>query len=148
MKKLNLILAIALLIAPVSGFAATGTASFSGTVVSTCILTAGTPGVIAPNADYTSMSSTNTGGSVSTVTAISNGTIFKVSTDAPTGVSADTLSSSYALSGATTSASVSGSTQTLLNAGNTAVSVNMSAIKTSGNFAAGAYVGLVTVRCE
>ena len=72
MKKLNLILAIALLIAPVSGFAATGTASFSGTVVSTCILTAGTAGVIAPNADYTSMSSTNTGGSVSTVTAISN----------------------------------------------------------------------------
>ena len=141
MKKLNLILAIALLIAPVSGFAATGTASFSGTVVSTCFLTAGTPGVIALNADYTSMSSTNTGGSVSTV-------IFKVSTDAPTGVSADTLSSSYALSGATTSASVSGSTQTLLNAGNTAVSVNMSAIKTSGNFAAGAYIGLVTVRCE
>ena len=148
MFKFVSILTVSLMFAPLNGFAATGTASFAGTITSTCILTSGTPGVIAPNADYTGLSSTNAGGSVSTVTALSTGAAFKVSTDAPTGVTADTLTSSYSLSGSTTSGSVSGSTLTTLNPGSTAVAVNMSAVKTSGHFAAGAYTGLVTVRCE
>lgn len=148
MKKLFAITIVGMMVAPISSFAATGTAAFTGTIASTCILTAGTPGVIAPNADYTNLSSTNAGGSVSTVTALATGAVFKVSTDAPTGVTADTLTSSYSLSGSTTSGSVSGSTLTTLNPGSTAVAVNMSAVKTSGHFNAGAYTGLVTVRCE
>lgn len=148
MFKIKSILTLCLVLAPVNAFAATGTATFNGIVASTCILTAGATGVITPNADYSSLSSTNSGGSASVVTALSTGITFKVSTDAPTGVAGDTLTSSYSLSGSTTSGSVSGATPTPLNAGSTAVAVNMSAVKTSGYFNAGAYTGLVTVRCE
>ena len=148
MKKFNFALAALLLLAPAGAHAATGTANFSGTIAAICILTSGAAGVITPNSTYTTLSSTNTGGFASTLTAISTGTAFTVATDAPTGITADTLSSSYSLSGSTSASNVSGSTQTTLNAGTTAVSVNMVAAKTSGNFASGNYAATVTVRCE
>ena len=62
MKKIIAITIASMMAAPISSFAATGSASFAGTVDSTCVITAGNPGRITPNADYSNLSSANAGG--------------------------------------------------------------------------------------
>jgi hypothetical protein len=148
MKKLFAAAFIGTMLAPISSFAATGTASFTGTVDSTCVITAGTPGRIAPNSDYTNLASTNPGGYPSQVTALATGNIYRLSTDAPAGISADTSSSSYSLTGATNQVTTDGTSSTSLASGLTNVAVDMSATRSGNVFTAGNYNGVVTVRCE
>ncbi len=148
MKKLLAIAIASMVVAPVGGFAATGSASFAGSVDSTCVITAGNPGRIAPNADYSNLSSINAGGYASQVTALATGNTFSISTDAPAGITADVSSSSYSLSGATNRGTTDGTSASPLSSGLTNVSVDMSATRTSGVFTSGSYNGVVTVRCE
>ena len=148
MKKLLSTIMLAMIVAPISSQAATGIASFSGLVVSTCVITAGQPGRISPSADYSNIGSTNPGGYASQVTALATGNIFRISTDAPAGITADISSSSYSLSGATTQSSVDGTVQSPLASGLTNVAVDMSATRSSGVFTSGSYNSVVTVRCE
>jgi hypothetical protein len=136
-----------------TGFAATAPALFSGTVLSTCVLTVGTPGILTPNASYSKLSSDNAGGSESTVSALATGTGFKVSAIAPSAfttgpTAADTFVSKYSLSGANTASNVAGATTTTLTPGTSLVSVGLEADKSTGTFGAGAYTAAVTVRCE
>jgi hypothetical protein len=148
MKKLFATAIIGMMIAPISGFAATGTASFTGTVDSTCIITAGQAGKFTPSADYKSISSTNPGGYASQVSALATGSAFSISTDAPQGITANVLSSSYSLSGATTRGSTDGTSTSPLASGETFVAIDMTATRDASVFTAGTYNGVVTVRCE
>lgn len=136
-----------------AAIASTQSAVFSGTVLSTCSLTAGTPGVITSNAGSTTLSSNNSGGSGSTVTAVATGASFNVTAEVPStftvGSSTNvTFAATYDLTGATSATGVSGAVQTLLGVGTTTVDVDLTATKSSGVFAAGAYSASVTVRCE
>ena len=157
MKKLLALAATLLLLSPAQAFAATTGALFSGAVLSTCVLVAGTTGIIAPNADFTGLSSHNGGGQASLVNALATGSSFHITTEAPAtftlapaGANTNTtFSSSYALSGSTTASEVDGATSTTLNIGNSTVTVNMAAVKSSGVFPASpTYTAVVTVRCE
>jgi hypothetical protein len=154
MKKISLVLAVAAL----SGFAgvanaATANAVFGGAVANSCTLTAGTAGVMAPNLESDVLSSTETGGSASTVTALATARGFKVSAIAPTaftsGDSTDaTFAASYSISGPTTATDVAGATETTILRGSHTVAVNLTATKSSGPFANGTYAATVVVRCE
>ena len=156
MKKLHAVAAALFLLAPVHSFAATTGAVFTGAVLSTCSLVAGTPGIVAPSADYTAMSSHNAGGQSSAVSATATASIYRITTQAPSGFSVGpgdantntSFTSSYALSGSTNAVEVDGATSTALNTGISAVTVNMAATKSSGVFSVGAYTATVTVRCE
>jgi hypothetical protein len=138
------------------GRAATANVPFTGTVLSVCALTVGTPGVMAPNANYTQLNSQNAGGSSGSVTAVTTGTGFSVTTEAPsnftlspTGGGANvTFTSSYSATGVTTVSLTAGTTVTPLNIGITDVSVHLSATKSTGSFPAGAYAAEVVIRCE
>lgn len=134
-------------------YAATGIVPFEGLITNACVLTVGTPGVLAPNSNFTSLSSANSGGVAGTMAVLTTGAGFKVSLDDvsafTTGNSTNVaFSSTYSGTGATTIGSTSGSTQTAINTGLTNLSVGLSATKTSGSFGAGAYTAAVTVRCE
>jgi len=151
MRLVSCLLAAGLL----SGGASAGDmpATFAGLVLSTCVLTAGTAGVLTNNSSFNDLASTNAGGARSTVVALTTGTGFKISALAPssfvTGDSTSvTFSADYNLNGVTTASGVAGATQTTLNLGTTTVSVGLDAQKSSGNFSAGAYSAIVTVRCE
>lgn len=141
-------------IAPVN--AATGNVPFTGIVTTTCVLTVGAPGVIAPSADYTTLSSTAAGGLAGTVAALATGGAFKVSAVAPTSFTVapagggDNVSfaATYAGAGSTNIGATPGTNQTTLNAGVTNLSVNLAATKSNGVFAGGAYAAEVIVRCE
>lgn len=157
MKNFRVVLAAAFLLSPTGAFAATSSAPFSGAVLSTCILGAGSAGLISPNADYTGMSSQNGGGAPSYVIALATGIGYEVTTVAPSAFTAapagaetnTTYSSSYALSGATTASEVDGAVPTELSVGSSTVTVNMAATKSSGIFPASpTYTAIVTVRCE
>ena len=144
---------MALMSSTPSTLAATAPALFSGTVATTCVLTVGTPGIIAANAGFTKLSSDNAGGSESTVSALSTGVGLKVSAIAPSAfttgpATADTFVAKYSLTGATSASSVAGATQTTLTAGVTGISVGLEADKSTGTFGAGVYTAAVTVRCE
>jgi hypothetical protein len=148
MNKLIATAIVGMMVAPISGFAGTGSASFTGSVDSTCIITAGQAGRFVPSADYKSISSTNPGGYASQVSALATGNSFSISTDAPQGISANLLSSSYSLSGATTRGTTDGTSTSPLASGETFVAVNMTATRDNGVFTSGTYNGVVTVRCE
>jgi hypothetical protein len=150
-------LAVSTLISAVSqGLAATANVPFSGTILSICALTVGTPGIIAPNANYTQLSSQNAGGSSGSVAAVTTGTGFSVTTEAPSSFTLSptgggtnvTFTSSYSATGVTTVSLSAGATVTPLNVGITNVAVHLSATKSSGSFPAGAYAAEVLVRCE
>jgi hypothetical protein len=148
---------VAFLFAPALAHAATTGALFSGSILSTCILVAGTPGIITANADYTGMSSHNGGGLASTVVATATGSSFDITTEAPAAFTlapagantGTTFSSTYALSGATTAVEADGATPRGLNIGISTITVNMAATKSADAFPASpTYTATVTVRCE
>jgi hypothetical protein len=149
-------LCLGLILSPTKSSAATANVPFTGAVLSVCVLTVGTPGVIAPNSSYTQLSSKNAGGSAGTVTALATGTGFAITTEAPSsftsapagGGTNAAFASSYSGSGATTISSTDGATQTSLNAGTTNLDVHLTATKSSGTFPAGSYSAEVLVRCE
>lgn len=148
--------ALSIVVAAQSANAADATVPFTGTVLSTCLLTVGTPGVLAASGDYTTLASTNAGGVSGSVTALATGGNFKISAIAPTAFTAapvgggDNVSfaTQYSGTGATSIGSTPGTTQTTLSQGATVVSVDLNAAKSSGAFAGGAYAATVTVRCE
>lgn len=155
MKKLIALAAFLLAAAPAQ--AATTGATFLGSILSTCVLVAGTPGIITANADYTGMSSHNGGGQASTVVATATGSSFAITTEAPSAFTlapagantGTTFSSSYLLSGATTAVEANGATSRGLNIGLTTVTVHMAAAKSADAFPASpTYSAIVTVRCE
>jgi|GEM_PF-675990 len=135
--------------------AVNATVQFSATLLGACVLVA-TNGTLAPSADYTTLDSTLTGGLAGLVTATATSGTFKFSlvapssfTSAPTGGNTNlTFATTYSGTGATTIGSTSGATQTSLNFGITALSVNLSATKSTGVFPAGSYQADVTAQCQ
>ncbi|MCB1506994.1 MAG: hypothetical protein KDJ47_18670 [Hyphomicrobiaceae bacterium] len=136
--------------------AATTSVPFTSTVLSTCVLTVGTPGVLAPNSDYTVLDSQEAGGTSSIVTVTSTGASYSVSTDAPSSFNVAptggndnlTFEASYQGTGATTIGSTLGTVSTLLGLGLTTVTLDLKATKSTGVFPQGAYTTEVVVRCE
>ena len=136
--------------------AAQATVPFTGVVTSTCVLTVGTPGVMAASTDFTTLSSTNAGGVPGSVAALSTGTTFKVSAIAPGSFTASpagggdavTFNALYRGTGATSIGSTPGATATTLNTGLTNLQVDLSALRSSGTYPGGAYAAEVIVRCE
>jgi hypothetical protein len=156
-SKLTITLAVAIAACAVApAQAATGTVPFTGIVTTTCVLTVGLPGVMAPTADYGTLSSSASGGIAGTVQALATGGNFKVSAVAPTsftlappgGGDNVNFAASYSAAGSTTIGTTPGANQTALNAGLTNLSVNLAATKSAGVFAGGAYAAEVIVRCE
>lgn len=149
-------LALATVFAAQPALAQLANVPFTGAVTSTCILTVATPGILAPDAGFTSLASTNPGGLAGNVSVLSTGGAFSVSADAPTAFTSapaggDTgvdFFARYQGSGATTIGDTAGTTPTPVNAGLTLLSVNLLAEKSSGTFPAGAYLTEVVVRCE
>lgn len=135
---------------------ATSNIPFTGAVLSVCALTVGLPGIIAPNATYTQLSSDNSGGQNGTISVLTTGTGFSITTEAPSnftlaptgGNSNVTFASTYSATGVTTISLAAGTTITPLNLGLTTATVHLSATKSSGSFPAGAYSTEVLVRCE
>ncbi|MGQ0671515.1 MAG: hypothetical protein ACT4N2_01355 [Hyphomicrobium sp.] len=136
--------------------AATTNLPFAGLVTAACVLTVGTPGVMAPDASYSNMSSDAGSGVAGTVAVLNTGGTYQVSaiapsafTLAPTGGGDNVnFTTTYEASGATNIGTTPGSTTTAVNAGLTNLTVDLSATKSSGTFAAGAYAAEVVVRCE
>jgi hypothetical protein len=129
---------------------------FNGTVVASCVLTVGTPGILAVNSDSTILGSQQSGGLAGSANALTTGTGYSVSVSSPASFTlgpADasdnvTFSSSYQGSGATNFSQTSESTSTSLNLGLTTIGVDLTATKTSGIFSAGNYTAATTVTCE
>lgn len=148
------IVLIALL--PSAAGAVEGNVIFNGSVLSTCIITIGTPGTIAANGDFTELSSKETGGLPGTATILTTGSGFNVSTAAPAaftsapsgGNSSVTFASTYSASGVTTLLDVVGTVTSPLGVGLTNLDVDLSATKSIGHFPAGNYTAEVTVTCE
>lgn len=127
---------------------------FNGLITSTCVLTVGTPGILAPNATFTQLSSKNGSGISGGVTALTTGGTFNLSMQTPTTFtiappnSESTFTVEYSASGATTVGLTSGLINTLLGIGLTTVSVDLTADKNTGTYATGDYAAIVTVTCE
>lgn len=136
--------------------AANGSVLFNGSVLSTCLITIGTPGTLVASADYQTLSSTEAGGVSGSATILATGMGFQVSTGAPTafvsspagGDDSVTFASSYSASGVTTLTDVVGSITSPLGIGLTNLSVDLTATKSAGTFPAGNYTAEVTVTCE
>ncbi|WP_246225868.1 hypothetical protein [Chelativorans xinjiangense] len=143
-------------IAVQSAGAVNGTVIFNGSVLSTCLITIGTPGTLAASADYTMLSSTEAGGSSGTATILTTGAGFEVSTSAPVtfvaapagGNDSVTFASSYSANGVTSLLDVVGSVTSPLGLGLTNLDVDLAATKSAGAFSAGNYTAEVTVTCE
>ena len=158
-RKAGLLLAV-LLMAPASPPLLTNAHAadvlFGGSVLSTCVLTVGVPGVMATSADSKTMSSKIAGGNRGTVVAVATGSTFSISTTAPTsfavapgdGGSNVDFTAEYEGTGATNSGVKSGGTATPLAAGVSTVGVDLAATKTTGVYEAGIYSAAVTVTCE
>ncbi|WP_025031235.1 MULTISPECIES: hypothetical protein [Nitratireductor] len=136
--------------------AVTDTVIFNGNVISTCLITVGTPGVLGTNGALNVLSSTEAAGVSGTATVVTTGTGFNMSTStpaaflvAPAGGDDDvTFSSSYSASGVTTLLDVVGTVTSPLGLGVTNVDVDLSATKSAGVFPAGNYTAEVTLTCE
>lgn len=136
--------------------AADANVPFAGLVTATCVLTVSSPGVLAPNTDFTSLNSLAAGGTPGSVAVLSTGATFKVSAIAPTAFTlapstgGDNVSfaSTYQATGATAIGTTPGTTQTTVSPGLTNVTVHLAATKSAGNFTGGAYAAEVIVRCE
>lgn len=153
---LTTIASVSLAISAPAVIAATANVPFTGLVTATCVLTVGTPGVLAPNTDFTSLNSLAAGGTPGSVSVLSTGATFKVSAIAPTvftlapptGGDNVSFASTYQATGATAIGTTPGTTQTTVNAGLTNLTINLAATKSAGNFTGGAYAAEVIVRCE
>ncbi|MCT7375255.1 hypothetical protein [Chelativorans salis] len=132
------------------------TVIFNGLITSTCLINVGTPGTLVASADYTELSSTEAGGTSGTVTILTTGAGYEVSTDSPSafatapagGGDSVTFASSYSANGVTSLTDVVGSLASPLGLGLTNLSVDLMATKSTGTFPAGDYMAEVTVTCE
>ncbi|WP_421871427.1 hypothetical protein [Nitratireductor rhodophyticola] len=156
MRKTSLttFLLIAIFTSPAA--AVTDTVIFNGNIVSTCLITIGTPGILAANGDFSVLSSTGAGGTSGNATILTTGGGVNVSTSAPTAFAAApdggdgdvTFASSYSASGVTTLLDVVGEVASPLGLGLTNLNVDLSATKAAGVFPAGNYTAEVVVTCE
>ncbi|MFC6490537.1 hypothetical protein [Nitratireductor sp. GCM10026969] len=152
----SLVAATALAASTLPGLAADGTVLFNASVLSTCLITIGTPGVMTASADYTELSSLEAGGASGTATILTTAAGYEVSTSAPVafvsapagGDDSVTFASSYSASGVTSLTDVVGSVTSVLGLGLTNLDVDLTATKSAGAFPAGSYVAEVTVTCE
>ncbi|QZZ37262.1 hypothetical protein KW403_01275 [Nitratireductor kimnyeongensis] len=136
--------------------AVTNKVIFNGSVISTCLITVETPGLLSTNGALTTLSSTEAGGVSGTATILTTGGNYSLSTSAPTsffqapqyGDDDVTFSTQYSASGVTTLLDVVGSVTSPLGFGLTNVNVDLSATKTVGVFPAGNYIAEVTLTCE
>ncbi|EKF20948.1 hypothetical protein [Nitratireductor pacificus] len=139
-----------------SAGAVDGSVIFNGTVLSTCLITIGTPGTLAANAGFTALSSDEAGGISGTATILTTGLGYNVSTAAPSaftsapagGDDSVTFASSYSASGVTSLLDVVGTLTSPLGLGLTNLNVDLTATKSAGHFPAGVYSAVVTVTCE
>lgn len=158
MKKLALAAVAAATLASVPANAATGNVDFNGSVSSTCVITVGNQGTLAPSTDFTVLGSEETGGSPGTASILATqGSTFNLTATAPgsftttatTGNDNVTFEANYqATTGDTIIGQTDGATPTTLNQGTTNVLVNMSGTKSSGTFEAGDYTGTVILTCQ
>lgn len=146
----------ACILAATPAAAVTTNVPFTSTVASACVLTVGTPGVMAPDAGYATLDTTESGGTSSVVTVISTGATFSVSADAPTTFSTAptgandnlTFEAKYQGTGATTIGETLGTVSTPLGLGLTTLTLDLKATKSTGVFPQGLYTTDVVVRCE
>ena len=134
-----------------------GQATFGGSILDSCVVNVTSGGTLGVSADKTLLASTETGaGGVAAVAAVTtnstNSTVQVINPvaftlgpdDADTNT---TFGTSYVLSGATTATENDGTTVTTLGTGVTNMSLDSSATKSSGSFAAGTYSLITTIRC-
>ena len=156
MKAVTTLLAIAVAVAASPAVAANTNVPFTGTIISTCTLTVGTAGELAPNAAYSVLGSKEAGGTSGAVTIISTGATFHVTADAPSAFSqgpagantSTTFVAEYKATGVTSTGQLLGTTSTLVNPGVTNLQVDLTATKSAGVFGQGFYQAEVVVRCE
>ncbi|MBI1391647.1 MAG: hypothetical protein GC152_02790 [Alphaproteobacteria bacterium] len=132
-----------------------GSLIFNGLIPDACILLITTPGVLAPNATNTELSSQETGGSPALATLTTTSTNFEVQVDPasafsvePTGGGTNvSFSVDYSLAGVTILSDILAGVGSPLGFGITFATVDAAAIKSSGAFPAGAYQLQTTIRC-
>lgn len=152
--SLSTVLLSAIFIAPAA--AVTDTVIFNGNVISTCLITVGTPGVLSTNGAMNVLSSSEAGGVSGTATVVTTGTDFNLSTSAPStfflapagGDDDVSFATHYSASGVTSLLDVVGTVTSPLGLGLTNVDVDLSATKSAGVFPAGNYTAQVTLTCE
>ncbi len=140
---------------PVSAAAVDTNVPFLAEITSSCAVALGTPGTLAANANYSTLSSKD-GGISGTASVVTTGLGFKISAIAPSSfVSAPTgggdgvtFTASYETTGATSTGQLPGATTTDLSLGVTAMTVDLVADRASGAYPAGSYRAEVIVRCE
>lgn len=136
--------------------AVTANLQFTANITGACILTVTTNGILAPNAGYTVLSSSEIGGVPATVTALTTSGAFAFSastpssfTTAPTGGNTNlSFATNYSGVGTTIIPSTPGATPTTLNLGVTVITLNLAGTKSTGVFPAGSYQADVTATCE
>lgn len=136
--------------------AQTANMPFTAAVLSTCTIVIATPGVMAPNSDFTVLDSEESGGTSGVATVTTTDSAFSISVDAPTtffdaptgGNDNVAFAAKYSATGATSASDVVGTVTTLINPGVTSMEVDVTATKSSGVFTQGAYAATATVRCE
>lgn len=152
--SLSTVLLSAIFIAPAA--AVTDTVIFNGNVISTCLITVGTPGILSTNGAMNVLSSSEAGGVSGTATVVTTGAGFNLSTSAPStfflapagGDDDVSFATHYSASGVTSLLDVVGSVTSPLGLGLTNVDVDLSATKSAGVFPAGNYTAEVTLTCE
>lgn len=145
--------AFAALVSPATA-QSTGVVTFNGLVLPSCVLTLGTPGLLAAGADGHELSSDRAGGVSGMASLLSTGAGYKLQMDAPSsfrlapaGGQAESITTRYEASGATVAASTNVGAPLSLGIGLTNLDVDMTARKDTGIFPAGAYAADVLVRC-
>lgn len=147
--------AASLALVPAQAFAITGDVQFNGTVTHTCTINVNNAGALGVSTDFKTLGSNQAGGAAGTATIAASGNGFDISVDAPTlskpatDTTAESLSSSYTTTGATSVSGTNSDGSKNLANGTTNVSVNMTAVKSGSDvFEAGSYTGTVVLRCE
>ena len=137
-----------------AAFADTAGARLRASVTNSCTLISISDGLMVTNTPKRVLSSSIPGGVAAVVQANTVGSGFRVRTIAPLFFTTSPpgqfalFSSSYRVSGATTTGIVPGTTQTLLNGGSNRLDVHIQASVIGPPFANGNYSAIVTVRCE
>lgn len=148
------ILAFGVLACASPAMAQSAVVTFNATILPSCALVVGTPGVLAVNSDNTELDSSAAGGVSGTATVLTTGLGYKLQIDppsgfrlAPSGGQPDTIDVDYQAGGVTLGIITDVTAPLNLNLGLTTLDIDMVANKTSGFFPSGVYAADVTVRC-
>lgn len=137
-----------------SALAQSSTVAFNGTILPSCSLVLGTPGVLVPSSDGHELSSVEPGGVSGTATVLSTGLGYQLQVDAPSAFSQappdgqpETLNVSYQASGVTIGLVTDILVPLSLGLGLTSLAIDVTARNETGIFPAGTYSADVVVRC-